>query len=69
MKSYIFAKFATRFHEVSMVAFLDEETNCENRFDIIERDTNENKVIGVDSYKYADDARRAFIYKSLFYWL
>lgn len=68
MKSYIFAKFATRSLEVLMVAYLDEETNCECRFEIVVRSISQDKVLSVEDYISADDARRAFIYKSLYFW-
>lgn len=68
MKSYEFAKFATRSLEVLMVAYLDVETNCENRFEIVVRSISQNKVLQVEDYKTAEDARRAFIYKSLYFW-
>lgn len=68
MKSYIFAKFATRSREVLMVAYLDEETNLECRFGIVVRSISENKVLLIEYYETADDARSAFLYKCLYYW-
>ena len=68
MKSYIFAKFATRSLEVLMVAYLDEETNCECRFEIVVRNIREDKVLQVEDYETAYEARQAFIYKSLYFW-
>ena len=68
MKSYVFAKFATRSLEVLMVAYLDEETNCECRFEIVVRSISEGKVIQVEDYETADDARRAFLNRFLSFW-
>lgn len=68
MKSYVFAKFATRSLEVLMVAYLDEETNCECRFEIVLRSISEGKVIQVEDYETADKARAAFLFKCLYFW-
>lgn len=68
MISYIFAKFATRSLEVLMVAYLEKETNCECRFEIVVRSISQDKVLQVEDYESADEARRAFIYKSLYFW-
>lgn len=68
MKSYVFSKFALRSLEVLMVAYVDERTNCESHFEIVVRSISYDKILYVDKYETADDARRAYIYKILAYW-
>lgn len=68
MTSYIFSKFVMRSLEVLLVAYVDEETNCESHFEIIVRSISYDKILYIDKYETADDARRAYIYKILDYW-